>query len=182
MRSRGRCARSWTPAAGASPSPADGAMSQPAFEALLRRNRKLEALNAEYRALVEVAAAIGSTLDVQSVLDVIVDRCRVLLGAGAAGVFRFDADEGALIYDRGSGLSPDFIGHLTVRPGEGTTGLSYLEQRAVWTIDILADGHVRLGGSQRALVEREGYRAVLSVPIVIKGKPYGALAVYWWES
>jgi GAF domain-containing protein/CheY-like chemotaxis protein/anti-sigma regulatory factor (Ser/Thr protein kinase) len=157
-------------------------MSQPAFETLLRRNRKLEALNAEYRALVEVAAAIGSTLDVQSVLDVIVDRCRVLLGAGAAGVFRFDAEAGALIYDRGSGLSPDFIGHLTVRPGEGTTGLSYLEQRPVWTIDILADDHVRLGGSQRALVEREGYRAVLSVPIVIKGKPYGALAVYWWES
>jgi GAF domain-containing protein/CheY-like chemotaxis protein/anti-sigma regulatory factor (Ser/Thr protein kinase) len=157
-------------------------MTNPALDALLLRNRTLEALNAEYRALVEVAAAIGSTLDVQSVLDVIVDRCRALLTAGAAGVFRFDAESDALVYDRGIGLSPDFIGHLTVRPGEGTTGRSYLEQRAVWTFDILADGHVRLGETQRALVEREGYRAVLSVPILIKGQPYGALAVYWWEA
>ena len=33
---------------------------------------------------------------------------------------------------------------------------------------------------QRSLIEREGYRAVLSVPILIKGHPYGVLAVYWW--
>jgi GAF domain-containing protein/CheY-like chemotaxis protein/anti-sigma regulatory factor (Ser/Thr protein kinase) len=155
-------------------------MANLAFEGLLHRTRRLEALNAEYRALVEVAAAIGSTLDVQSVLDIIVDRCRALLGAGAAGVFRFDRETGTLVYDRGIGLSPDFVEHLRVSPGEGTTGRSYLEQRPVWTSDILADGQLRLGERQRSLIEREGYRAVLSVPILIKGHPYGVLAVYWW--
>jgi len=155
-------------------------MANLAFEDLLHRTRQLEALNSEYRALVEVAAAIGSTLDVQSVLDIIVDRCRALLGAGAAGVFRFDRESAALVYDRGIGLSPDFIEHLRVSPGEGTTGRSYLEQCPVWTSDILTDGQLRLGGRQRSLIEREGYRAVLSVPILIKGHPYGVLAVYWW--
>src|SRR4030095_9899136 len=157
-------------------------MTNPAFDALLRRNRKLEALNAEYRALVEVAAAIGSTLDLQSVLDVIVDRCRALLGAGAAGVFRFDAEAGVLVYERGIGLSPAFVAYLTVRPGEGTTGRSYLEQEPAWTADILADGALHLDDRQRALIAREGYRGVLSVPILIKGQPYGALAVYWWHA
>jgi GAF domain-containing protein/anti-sigma regulatory factor (Ser/Thr protein kinase) len=157
-------------------------MADRTLESLLRRNHELEALNAEYRALVEVASTIGSTLDVPGVLDLIVDRGRALLGAGAAGVFRFDAEAGALVYLRGIGLSPDFVTHLAVRPGEGTTGRSYLEQQAVWTGDILADGHVHLGEPQRALVAREGYRAVLSVPILIKGQPYGALAVYWWEA
>ena len=157
-------------------------MANRAFEGLLLRARKLEALNTEYRALVEVAAAIGSTLDVQSVLDIIVDRCRALLEAGAAGVLRFDRDTGTLVYDRGIGLSAAFIEHLRVNPGEGTTGRSYLERRPVWTADILADGHVQLGDRQRALVEREGYRAVLSVPVIIKGQPYGVLAVYWWEA
>ena len=157
-------------------------MANRAFEGLLVRTRKLEALNTEYRALVEVAAAIGSTLDVQSVLDIIVDRCRALLEAGAAGVLRYDRDTGTLVYDRGIGLSAAFIEHLRVNSGEGTTGRSYLERRPVWTADILADGHVQLGDRQRALVEREGYRAVLSVPVIIKGQPYGVLAVYWWEA
>ena len=31
------------------------------------------------------------------------------------------------------------------------------------------------------LVEREGYRAVLSVPILTQGAPFGCLATYWWE-
>src|SRR5262249_13907736 len=108
-------------------------MVSDSLEDLRLRNRRLEALNAEYRAIVEVAAAVGSTLDVQSVLDVIVDRCRTLLGAGAAGVFRFDADAGVLVYERGIGLSPAFVAHLTVRPGEGTTGRSYLAQEPAWT-------------------------------------------------
>jgi len=30
-------------------------------------------------------------------------------------------------------------------------------------------------------VEHEGYRAVLSVPILIQGAPFGCLATYWWE-
>src|SRR4030095_13414608 len=144
------------------------------LEDLLLRNRKLEALNAEYRAIVEVAAAVGSTLDVQSVLDVIVDRCRALLGAGAAGVFRFDAEGGVLVYERGIGLSPAFIDHLTVRPGEGTTGRSYREQEPAWTADILADGALRLDARQRALIGREGYRGVLSGPLLIKGQRYSA--------
>lgn len=157
-------------------------MANSAFDGLLLRTRELEVLNAEYRALVDVAAAVGSTLSVEGVLDVIVDRCRALLGAGAAGVFRFDRPGGVLVYDRGIGLSPDFIEHLTVRPGEGTTGRSYLEQKPVWTADILADAHMQLHESQRSLIEREGYHAVLSVPILIKGQPYGALAVYWWQA
>jgi len=157
-------------------------MTPASLDELLLRNRKLEALNAEYRAIVEVAAAVGSTLDVQSVLDVIVDRCRALLGAGAAGVFRLDAEAGVLVYERGIGLSPDFVAHLTVRPGEGTTGRSYLEQEPTWTDDILADDSLHLDDRQRTLISREGYRGVLSVPILIKGQPYGALAVYWWEA
>ncbi|HKZ04317.1 MAG TPA: GAF domain-containing protein [Methylomirabilota bacterium] len=157
-------------------------MPNAAFEGLLRRNQKLEALNAEYRALVEVAAAVGSTLNVGSVLDIIVDRCRTLMGAGGAGVFRFDRERGVLVYERGIGLSPVFIERMTLRPGEGTTGRSFLEQAPVWTSDILADRQMRLEERQRRLIEREGYRAVLSVPILIKGRPYGALAVYWWEA
>jgi len=40
---------------------------------------------------------------------------------------------------------------------------------------------MELSTDTRTLVEREGYRGVLSVPIFIKGEPYGGLSVYWWQ-
>ncbi|MBI3626073.1 MAG: GAF domain-containing protein, partial [Candidatus Rokubacteria bacterium] len=51
----------------------------------------------------------------------------------------------------------------------------------VWSSDLLNDPTITLSERTRDLVTREGYRAVLSVPILIKGNPYGVIAVYWWE-
>jgi GAF domain-containing protein/CheY-like chemotaxis protein len=133
----------------------------------------------EARALFEVGRLIAAALDPGRVLDLIVERAREVMGVQACGVFRFDAD-GRLAYARGSGLSADFVRGLTVRLGEGTSGRSVVEGAPVWTADILADPAIPLDPATRALVEREGYRAVLSVPIRIKEAPFGCLATYWW--
>src|SRR3972149_599882 len=55
------------------------------------------------------------------------------------------------------------------------------ERSPVWTADILNDPAITLSTDTRILVEREGYRGVLSVPIFIKGEPYGGITVYWWK-
>jgi signal transduction histidine kinase/CheY-like chemotaxis protein len=54
------------------------------------------------------------------------------------------------------------------------------ERRPVWTGEIL-DGDMIQDPAVRRLVEHEGYRAVLSVPILTQGAPLGCLATYWWE-
>ena len=136
---------------------------------------------AEYRALFEVGGLVGSTLDRDRVLDVISERCRALLGVAACGVFRLEPESGLLVYERGMGLSPEFIRTLRVRLGEGTTGIAVADRRPVWSADLLADPEIPLSETTRTLVAREHYRSVLSVPIVIGGGPYGAMAVYWWE-
>src|SRR5262245_63487896 len=51
---------------------------------------------AEYQALFEVAGLVSSTLDVERLLDLIVDRCRTLMGVASAGVFRLDRETGVL--------------------------------------------------------------------------------------
>jgi GAF domain-containing protein/ActR/RegA family two-component response regulator len=136
---------------------------------------------AEYRALFEVGGLIASTLDVDRVLDVATERCCAVIGAAAAGVFRLDAEAGSLSYARGRGLTPEFVQALRVRVGEGTSGKAVETRAPVWSRDLLNDPAIALGEETRALVEREGYRAVLSVPIVSQGEPLGALAAYWWE-
>jgi GAF domain-containing protein/ActR/RegA family two-component response regulator len=136
---------------------------------------------AQYQALLEVSGVVSSTLEVDRVLDLVVDRCQALLGVAALGVSRLDRSTGLLVYERGRGLSTEFLASLQVRLGEGTTGRAAQLREPTWTDDVLNDPAVSLSPATRALVEREGYRAVLSVPLVSKGEVLGALAAYWWE-
>jgi GAF domain-containing protein/CheY-like chemotaxis protein len=135
----------------------------------------------EYQALFEVAGLVGSTLDVERVLDLIVDRCCALMGVASAGVFALDEKAGVLTYQRGVGLSPDFVSALRVSLGEGTTGKALRDRVPVWTADILEDSALTLRPETRDLVLREGYRSVLSVPILRSGESHGVLSVYWWD-
>jgi GAF domain-containing protein/CheY-like chemotaxis protein len=135
---------------------------------------------AQYQALLEVSGVVGSTLEVDRVLDLVVDRCQALLGVAAIGVSRLDRATGVLVYERARGLSAEFLTSLRVRLGEGTTGRAVEQREPVWSEDVLNDPEVPLTPATRALVEREGYRAVLSVPLVSKGEVLGALAAYWW--
>jgi GAF domain-containing protein len=134
---------------------------------------------AEARALFEVGRLISSTLDPDRVFDRIVERVLELMRVRACGIFRLDPD-GLLRYARGAGLSQDFMREMAVPPGEGTSGRSVSERRPVWTAEILGPETLR-SDSVRRLVEREGYRAVLSVPILTQGAPFGCVATYWWE-
>ena len=48
---------------------------------------------AHYRALFEVSVALTSSLELDQILDSIVERCQMLTGARAAGIFRPDLFE-----------------------------------------------------------------------------------------
>ena len=135
---------------------------------------------AEARALFEVGRLISSTLDPDRVFDRIVERVLELMNVRACGIFRLDPD-GVLRYARGAGLSAEFMRDLAVPLGEGPSAQSVAERRPVWAADLTeAETRVR-DSAMRQLVEREGYRAVLSVPILTQGAPFGCLATYWWE-
>ncbi|HJR04151.1 MAG TPA: GAF domain-containing protein, partial [Methylomirabilota bacterium] len=136
---------------------------------------------AQYQALLEVSGAVSSTLDVDRVLDLVLDRCRALLGVAAVGVMRVDRESGVVAYERGRGLSPDFIASLRMRLGEGTTGRAIEQRVPVWSEDVLNDPALAIGPDARQLIQREGYRSVLSVPLLTKGDSQGAVAAYWWE-
>jgi GAF domain-containing protein/CheY-like chemotaxis protein len=136
---------------------------------------------AQYQALLEVSGAVSSTLDVDRVLDLVVDRCRALLGVAAVGVMRVDRETGVVAYERGRGLSNEFIASLRMRLGEGTTGRAIEQRVPVWSEDVLNDPALAINTEARGLIEREGYRAVLSVPLLTKGDAHGAVAAYWWE-
>ncbi len=136
---------------------------------------------AQYQALLEVSGAVSSTLDVDRVLDLVLERCQALLAVAAVGVMRVDRETGVVSYERGRGLSSAFTASLRMRLGEGTTGRAIEERVPVWSEDVLNDTALAISPEARALIQREGYRAVLSVPLLTKGDAHGAIAAYWWE-
>src|SRR2546428_5512804 len=74
------------------------------------------------------------------------------------------------------GLSPAFAQRL--RPlswRDGTTPMAIHERRPVWTADVLRDPALELTLPTRAIIEAEGYRAVLSVPLLAGDPPLRAL-------
>ena len=109
------------------------------------------------------------------------ERCQSLTGAAAAGIFRVDPETHSIGYLRAAGVSQEFVTSLRVRVGEGTAGRAIRERAPVWTEDILNDPTIPLDEATRQLVEHEGYRSVLTVPVLIKGEPWGGITMYWWE-
>src|SRR5438132_1347772 len=135
---------------------------------------------AQSKAMVDVARSITASLDLQGVLDRIVDEACLLLGARRVAIAVLEAMEPPIIRFRAArGLSPAFAQKL--RPlswRDGTTPISIRERRPIWTADILADPALELTPPTRAIIEAEGYRAVLSVPLLAGDRALGAIVVY----
>src|SRR5207247_2008875 len=136
---------------------------------------------AESRAMVEVARSITSSLDAQGVLDRIVDEACRLLAARRVSLAVLEATDPMPVirFAAARGLSSAFSERL--RPlhwRDGTTPIAIHERRPVWTADILNDPSLELTAPTRAVVEAEGYRSVLSVPLLAGQRPLGALVLY----
>ena len=71
-----------------------------------------------------------------------------------------------------------FVVDRPAHPRDGTTPAAIAERRPVWSADLLSDPAFDLTPSTRAAVEAEGYRGVLSVPLLVGDRVLGALVTY----
>src|SRR5262249_57101066 len=76
------------------------------------------------------------------------------------------------------GMSRAFPALRPLHPRDGTTPTAIAERRPAWSADLLNDPAFELTPSTRAVVEAEGYRAVLSVPLLVGERVLGALVTY----
>ncbi len=150
---------------------------------ITERKRTDEALgrrSAQAKSMVEVARAITASLDFRSVLDLVVDRVCELLGTPRAGIAVIEPErsDAVISFVACRGMSANFQRLRPLHWRDGTTATAIHERRPVWSADLLSDPAFDLTPSTRAVVEGEGYRAVLSVPLLVSDRALGALAVY----
>jgi signal transduction histidine kinase/HAMP domain-containing protein len=141
--------------------------------------RDLRHALARFEALRGVGRAVGSTLDPEAVLGMVIIRAVEFSGASAGMVYEYDPESERLHFRTSQGLESAVADQLRADPvarGEGAVGKTAVTGAPVEVPDIsnvpdvvAAKGWDRLG--------RAGYRAMLAVPLLFEDRILGGLVV-----
>jgi GAF domain-containing protein len=128
--------------------------------------------------LYEVGRLVSQSLDPREVSQRIVDSIRTLLSVSTSVLYRLDPETEDLVTLASSGeIGVASDRGLILSSGAGAAGLAVRERRAVVSADLLADPRILVTPELRSRAEAAGFRAVLSVPLLVQGRVLGALGV-----
>jgi signal transduction histidine kinase len=145
---------------------------------LQARTRELSRSVEQLTALGEVGRAVGSSLDLETVLTTIVSRAVELSGLDGGVVFEYDevAEE---FVQRAQTETGDALAEVRrtnrIRRGEGVLGRTAITLESVQVPDITMPG--AYAGRLRENLIESGIRAILAVPMVYEGRLIGCLGV-----
>jgi PAS domain S-box-containing protein len=151
---------------------------------LRERTAELTRSVGELRALGEVSRAVGSTLDLPTVLTTIVDHAVQLAGANGGVIYEYEDATGEFHLRASHRMEEELVAVLRdapIRLGEGTTGRAAAIRAPVQIEDIRDErqyGATRI----RTVLARLGYRSVLAVPLLLEQRIVGALTVWRQEA
>jgi PAS domain S-box-containing protein len=130
------------------------------------------------RALAEVGHGLAETLDLAQAAGRVVATVLQLFQGRRAVLYELEATSGTLVCvaAAGEGDMAAWIGQR-LAVGVGVSGRAVAEGRAVWSPDVLADPRIEMPGWARERLFAEGYRSIVGVPLVARGKVLGALAL-----
>ncbi len=121
------------------------------------------------RGLLEVAQAMTSTLELDALLDLIIDKAIELTHASSGSVILVDPATETLVIRSARGLSAEARRTLRLRVGEGITGWVARTGRPLRVPDVTKD--------PRYVVANENVRSELAVPMIWEGKVIGVINV-----
>ncbi|HIC88760.1 MAG TPA: GAF domain-containing protein [Anaerolineae bacterium] len=132
----------------------------------------------ELRSLQEVARALSSTLEVEAVLQLIVDRLTALVGTSHCAVALLEEEQGRLV---GTVASVGGEGSAQTQTAARSFTLSLAEEPASARAiaerrpTVVTDARASLHAGQRHLGQLWGIRTYLVMPLVVRQRAIGAL-------
>ncbi|MGH6924881.1 MAG: GAF domain-containing protein [Propylenella sp.] len=149
------------------------------FQALEERTRDLTRSVGQLEALAEVGQSVSATLDLDTVLKIIVSRAVDLSGSHSGIIYEFDRTAEIFHAKATHRVTSDHLDALRAAPirlGEGAVGRAGVTRQPVEIADIDASGQL-VAPQVRTILAREGVRAVLAIPLVREGEVLGGLVV-----
>ncbi|NTW35354.1 MAG: GAF domain-containing protein [Syntrophobacteraceae bacterium] len=145
---------------------------------LRRWNRMLDRERQFLRCFQEISSAIGSTLTINKVLQLVVTTITEVLGVRGTQVRLLDRKTNELQLAASFGLSEKFtkIGALKTKRGED--GVRKLSTKAIVIDDAPNDPRLQY----RAEIAEEGIRKILTLPLIARDRMIGELTIFTGES
>jgi PAS domain S-box-containing protein len=156
---------------------------------LQERTAQLTRSVRELQALGEVSQAVGSTLDLETVLETIVSRAVQLSGSDGGIVYEFEEATQTFQARATHRISPEHLEALRAAPihlGEGAVGRAGVTREPVEVTDIEGESRHDSTTSRpppivarqvRGLLIRDGLRSLLAVPLVRDGRLLGGFVI-----
>jgi len=130
----------------------------------------------ELRALGEVSQAVNSTIDLQTVLSTIIAKAVQLSGTEAGTIYVFDEASQEFRVHASYGMDENLIAAVKdrhIRLGETMVSKAALQRRSMQ----LADAKQDTSSLVLDVIQRAGFRALLTVPLLGADRIVGALVV-----
>ncbi len=137
-------------------------------------DEKLREKVSQLTTLQRVSASIGSSLDLDQVLDMIVRHAAELSNADKAAIFKLDEEAQEILVVARYNISDEYK-TLRIAAREGSLGQSILDRNTVRIEDaqsdpVLAQVHPQL--------EAEGIRSMFWVPLIARDRVLGGISVF----
>ena len=138
-------------------------------------------------AIAEITRAANRNAPLDELLDLIAGATARLTGYDFCAVFVADLDRQVLLIQGSYGLSQRYIDTINAETpvliragdtGEGPSSRAFRSQRPTTVADIAADPASR---SWETVAARQGYRSLLSVPLVVGQEQFGLINCYTVE-
>ena len=150
------------------------------FKELQERTRELVESVEEMKALGEVGQAVSSSLDLETVLATIVSRAVDLSGTDCGVIYEFDEATQEFNLRASHRMETEAVEGLRaarIKLGEGATGQAAMTRAPVQIPDTF-EMRERAVSRVRPLLNRLGYRSLLTVPILREQQIMGGLTVW----
>jgi signal transduction histidine kinase/ActR/RegA family two-component response regulator len=128
-------------------------------------------------ALAQVSAALAESLDPAVVVSRVAASVRALLRCQGATVYRVEEPTGTLVLEGVAGLGPEWSVGLRLPTGLGITALGLRSGHPVASDDVLSDAAIFLDAAMRGRLEALNHRAMMSAPLLSRGRVIGAITV-----
>ncbi len=131
------------------------------------------ARSGSFTALREIARSLSAAWDLDTSLDLIARKTTEVMGVNSCTIYLLDADGRTLRLRASTGLARQALGRATLQIGEGMTGHAVARNRPIYAANAQDDPHFKWVED----TEEVRFRSLLAVPLVLDGRPIGALNV-----
>ncbi len=140
----------------------------------IRSRQESEQRMMRLQVLQEIDQAISGSLDIETILNVLIDRLIRNLEVDAGDILLYQPTTQHLEYVVGQGFRTEVVQKTSARMGEGQAGKVAYERKIIHLPDLSLEAD---SVERDKLFHRESFVAYVGVPLIAKGKIVGVLEV-----